>query len=99
MTDRIEISVAQIRDTLVALLDHIRDNYGDTIEFESDYFWSIPDAAKFDVYNKPEELTIGQVSEVCDHLAKLGTSPENLATYQLHWFAQLFDVIAHEKVV
>jgi hypothetical protein len=99
MTDRIEISVDQIQSTLTTLLNHIRDHYGDTIEFTSDYFWSIPDAAKFDVYNKPEELTIGQVSEVCDHLAKLGTSPENLTTYHLHWFAQLLDAIAHEKIV
>ncbi|MGH3855921.1 MAG: hypothetical protein ACRDR6_21020 [Pseudonocardiaceae bacterium] len=99
MTDRIEISVDQIRDALLVLLNHVRDNYGDTFELSSDYFWSIPDAAKFDVYNKPEELTIGQISEICDHLAKLATSPKDVATYQLRWFAQLFDAIAHDKAV
>lgn len=99
MTDGTEISVDRIRDSLLALLDHVRSLYGDKIELESNYFWSIPDNAKFDVYSDPEELTVGQVSEVWDHLTKLTPSPENLATYQLRWFAQLFDAIAHDKIV
>lgn len=88
-----------VRDSLLAILDHVRDTYGDTIELESDYFWSIPDSEEFDVYNKPEELTIGQVSEVWKQLAGLAASPDNVATYQLRWFAQLFEAIAHDKPV
>jgi len=99
MMDETKISVGQVRNTLLALLDHMQDSYGDTVELASDYFWSIPDAAKFDVYNKPEELTIGQISEVYGHIVKLATSSEDVATYQLRWFAQLFDAIAHDKPV
>jgi hypothetical protein len=94
-----EISVDQVRDALLALLDHVRATYGDAIELESDYFWSIPDNAKFDVYNKPADLTIGQVSEVCEQLAKLAASGQGDTTYQLRWFAQLFEAIAHEKTI
>lgn len=93
------ISVDQIRHTLLALLDHLKAAYGDTIELESDYFWSIPDNAKFDVYTKPGELTVGQVSEVIEHLAKLAQPGQDVATYQLRWLAQLFDAIAHDKTV
>lgn len=93
------ISVDQIRQTLLAVLDHVKATYGDTIELESDYFWSIPDKAKYDVYTKPDELTVGQVSEVNEHLAKLAQPAQDVATYQLRWFAQLFDAIAHEKTV
>lgn len=92
------ISVDQIRHTLLAVLDHVKATYGDAIELETDYFWSVPDKAKYDVYNKPDELTIGQVSEVNEHLAKLAQG-QDVATYQLRWFAQLFDAIAHEKTV
>lgn len=93
------ISVDQIRQTLLALLDHLKSTYGNTIELESDYFWSIPDNAKYDVYNKPTELTIGQVSEVCEHLDKLAQPGQDAATYQLRWFAQLFDAIVHDKTI
>jgi hypothetical protein len=93
------ISVDQIRQTLLALLDHVKATYGDTIELESDYFWSIPDNTKFDVYTKPDELTIGQVSEVLEHLARLAQPGQDVATYQLRWFAQLFEAIAREKTV
>lgn len=92
------ISLDQIRHTLLAVLDHVKATYGDTIELESDYFWSIPDKARYDVYNKPE-LTVGQVSEVNEHLAKLAQPGQDVATFQLRWFAQLFDAIAHEKIV
>ena len=93
------ISVDQIRQTLLAVLDHVKTTYGDTIELDSDYFWSIPDNAKYDVYNKPTELTIGQVSEVYEHLVKLAQPGQDVATFQLRWFAQMFEAIAHEKIV
>jgi hypothetical protein len=93
------VSVDQIRLTLLALLDHVQATYGDTIELESDYFWSVPDNAKFDVYNQPAELTVGQVSEVYEQLVRLAQPGQDLATYQLRWFAPLFEAIAHDKTV
>jgi hypothetical protein len=42
-------------------------------------------------------LTVGQISEVSEQLAKI--SEDNAATYQLRWFAQLFEAIAHDKVI
>lgn len=99
MSGNVEISIDTLRDSLLAILDHLRDTYGDTIEIESDYFWSIPDDEEFDAYNTPENLTIGQVSEVWEQLAKLAVSRDETVTYQLRWFAQLFKAIAHDKPV
>lgn len=93
------VSIDQLRRTVLAVLDHVQATYGDTIELESDYFWSVPEDAKFDVYTKPAELTVGQVSEVCEHLTRLGEPGRDVATFQLRWFAQLFEAIAHEKAV
>jgi hypothetical protein len=93
------ISVDQIRRTLLALLDHVQATYGDTIELESDYFWSIPDKAKFDVYTPPAELTVGQLPEVYEQVTKLAQPGQDLSTYQLRWFAPLLEAIAHEKTV
>lgn len=54
----------------------------------------------YDPYNKPEELTIGQVSESYQWLANIAASgDDDRLPYLLKWFAEVFDAIAHDKPV
>ncbi len=64
------------------------------VEVHSDYYWSVPVDSAFDVYQRPEILTIGQTSEAWANVDRDG----ELVDYAAIWFADVLRVIGHELI-
>jgi hypothetical protein len=65
----VTISVADLRESCMVLLDHLASLEEGTIQLEMDYFWSIPETELYNVYSKTAHLTVGQLSESWENLA------------------------------
>jgi hypothetical protein len=61
--DSVRIPVEDLRRVFHLVLRHVEANAGDQLEVEHDYFWSVASDELTNVYERPAELTIGQVSE------------------------------------
>lgn len=75
------------------LLQHVEEADGPEIELHEDYFWSVPMVELYNVYQKPSELTIGQLSECLDHLVKMNEDPERVLYYGLIWLAEVLRAV------
>lgn len=90
------VSVELLRQIMNRALDHVRDVGGDTIELEQDFFWSVPPHELYDVYIRPEELTIGQITESWGNLTVLQQDGEPVTAYVLVWVADVLRALGHQ---
>ncbi|MBF6296731.1 hypothetical protein IU459_04135 [Nocardia amamiensis] len=91
------VSLDELRRAIDVLLDHVEAaTAGETVALDKDYFWSIPPGELYDVYNKPADLTIGQLSECWQHLKDLLADSDGALGYHLVWLADILRAMGHE---
>lgn len=93
MSQSIRIPVERLRAACALLVDHLARIEGDVIELERDYFWSINDEALYDVYQEPESLGIGQVSESWAHVERLLDGEVDVPTRHVVWLSDVLRAI------
>lgn len=80
-------------------IDHLEAvTKSDSVVLDKDYFWSIPPDERYDVYNTPADLTIGQLSDSLEFLKPLLADPDDALTYHLVWLADILRAIGEDNV-
>lgn len=88
------IPVGVLRQACELLLQHVEELEGSEIKLDDkDYFWSIPAERLYDVYNKPSDFTIGQLTESLDNLERMIAEPEYALGYGLVWLGDIFRAV------
>ncbi|WP_067473675.1 hypothetical protein [Nocardia amamiensis] len=88
--DPLGVSLDELRRVFGVLLNHVEAVTADeAVVLGKDYFWSVPLAEQYDVYNEPADLTIGQLSESWQHLQDLLADPDRALRYHLVWLADV----------
>ncbi|MGH2919292.1 MAG: hypothetical protein ACRDLS_11955 [Solirubrobacteraceae bacterium] len=98
MSETLRISVADLRRAAEVLLDHLQEVEGDVVELSDRMFWVVPAEVRYDVYEQPAELTIGQLSESLARLASVVESDEDALSYGLVWLADIARAIGEQTV-
>ncbi|WP_213453180.1 hypothetical protein [Rhizomonospora bruguierae] len=80
------------------LVAHVVKGAATDLPVSKDYFWSIPSSERYDVYNEPSELTIGQVSESWANLQGMLEDDSKTLGYGLVWLADVLRAIGDEAV-
>lgn len=71
----------------------------DTFSVDEDYYWDIPVNELYDVYNKPENLTIGQLTDDWSGLQELLLNErEVIEFHDLTHLSQILKAIAAAKL-
>lgn len=96
--ETLRISVADLRRAAEVLLDHLQEVEGDVVEIPDRMFWAVPAEARYDVYEQPTELTIGQLSESLSRLASIVESDEDVLSFGLVWLADIARAIGEQTV-
>jgi hypothetical protein len=94
----VRVRVDQLRQVFELLIDHVEKGQGGQLPVSRDYFWSIPAPERYDVYNQPGELTVGQVSEAWDNLHEMLEDPSKVIGYGLVWLADVLRALGDEAV-
>ncbi|WIX75967.1 hypothetical protein QRX50_31395 [Amycolatopsis carbonis] len=95
MTTANVIRLDQLAAAAERLFEHVREVHGDTVEVDADYFWAIPPDALYDVYQKPQELTVGQLSECEQHVRQLLEGERPPLAHHLVWLSDLLRAVGH----
>ncbi len=98
MNDQLVISTDHLRSICKALLDHLDSVHPNGAPIANEFFWAIPKNELYDVYQRPRELTIGQLSESWGHLDAIRRGESPALTYALVWLADVLRAIGHEVV-
>lgn len=94
--DSATLAVETLRQVVNRALDHVRDVKSDQVELEKDYFWSIPTEELYDVYSRPENLTVGQVTESWENLRSLLARGDAVPGYALVWIADVLRALGNQ---
>jgi uncharacterized membrane protein YccC len=92
------IPIDKLRRAFDLLMQHVSTVEGDCVRLDQDYFWSIPPQERYNVYQEPMELTIGQLSESWQHLDELLADESKALSYHLAWLADVLRAVGEKTV-
>lgn len=98
MTESDRISVHELRLMFDLLMQHLEGVVGGEIVLDKDFFWSISPDQLYDVYERPSEFSIGQLTECWSFLRGIVDEPESVTSYGLVWLAELLRAIGVSTV-
>lgn len=91
----ITVNISELREMANRCFQEIAANHGDTVPINTDYYWHVPFEQWGNVYENPEGLTIGQISEDLDALSKASRDP-TIIPYSLVWLSGILRAIGQE---
>lgn len=96
--DESMVSVEVLRQVINRTLDNLQAHAGDRVELDHDFFWSVPPELTYAVYTQPqpEQLTIGQLSESWNNLARVNEADGGVPAYALVWLSEVLKALAHQ---
>jgi hypothetical protein len=97
MSDPLQISTEQLRTAFETALTRLTEREGENITLERDYYWSVPPNELYNVYERPQELTIGQLSESWQYIQKLTEDPSAAIPHHLVWLADVLRALGHSE--
>lgn len=91
--DVLVVDIGQLRRAAEIALKELERVSGSKARLERDFFWVIPSEERFNPYERPMNATVGQLSELIDHVAALDSDPERVSRQHLVWIGELLMAI------
>ncbi len=86
---RIELETLERATT--RLFEYLRETGRTSLEIGEDYYWHIPTDTRYDPFRKPEELTIGQLSDDWREISRIAQDEAEPVGFALCWLAALLE--------
>lgn len=95
-----KIQLSDLRRATDALFDHLERTGRTEIDLTEDFYWSIPEKRLYSVYSPPpeSELTMGQLSDDWNEVAKIASGQRAPIAYALVWLSSLLRFIGSKLV-
>jgi hypothetical protein len=65
------ISIAELKIVSNLLLQHLEASGIESIEISEDFYWEVPHEFRYDKYDEPKQLNVGQLSDDVYELKRL----------------------------
>jgi hypothetical protein len=92
------ITTDELRRATLAVLAHLERTGRGTIELDADYYWSIAPEQRYDVYTRPDDLSIGRLSDDWAEVAAIARGDEDAVGYALVWLASVLRAVGERTV-
>ena len=92
------IKIDEIRQACNKLLDFLESNGNNEIITDLDFYWNIQSSSLYNVYEDPENMTIGQLSDDLNELRKIINNETEPVGYALVWLSSLLRLIGEKSV-
>ncbi len=94
-----EIDLNEIQ-TVCNRLCQFAENKGiETIDIPFDYYWNIPKKQRYDIYDKPSEFDLGQLTDDWHELQKLLNLQREPIGYEFAWLGSILTAIGEKLIL
>lgn len=92
------MKVIELRKMADQLFAYLEETGREEFEMSEDYYWEISQEQLYDPYTKPEDLTLGQLSDDWSRLKLIleGESPP--IGYALVWLSAILRIVGQKSV-
>jgi len=94
----VQIRVSELRLLTEILFTHLEELEKDEITISHDYYWAISDEERYNPYEKPSDLTIGQLTDDWQELQQILVSENEPISYALVWLSSILRCIGEDVV-
>lgn len=93
-----EVSTKDLRRVTQALLQHLEETGQTTFEIDDDYYWEIPAEKRYQPYEKPTELQLGQLSDDWTEVTRMVGGERKMIAYGLVWLSAVIRRVGEKAV-
>ena len=93
-----QISIEKLKALADLLLSHVEESGSKTIEIGDDYYWDVPESARYNPSDKPIDLTIGQLSDDVSELRRMLAGDTPVLGYGLVWLSAVLRRVGETSV-
>lgn len=80
-----KISTKKLRTALDLLMKHVESSGHASIEIAEDFYWNIPEGSRYNPYEQPQDLDLGQLSDDWKELEAIAEGSSDPLGYGLVW--------------
>lgn len=94
----VEVRIDEIKDAAVKLLDALAASGEESIKVPFDFYWSLPKASRYNPYQEPKDMTLGQISADIEELRRIAKGEMPPTLFALVWLAAVLQAIGETTV-
>ncbi len=84
-----QVRVDELRVLVGKLLTHLEETGHSVVDLDVDYYWTVPEKARYDPYREPGKPDLGQLTDDWAELRKILTGDDAPLNYALVWLASV----------
>ncbi len=92
-----EVRISELRDIWEAAFSYLEENNMSSVMLDVDYYWHIPLEECYNPYEKPQDMTLGQLSDDLINLRSM-VKRDELIAYSLVWLSAVTRAVG-ERIV
>lgn len=93
-----EVNLNDLRDVFNCVCNHLIESGRDTVTLPHDYYWHIATSDRYDVTKRPEELTLGQLTDNWKELLKTKNGESPAVGYAFVWLAAILESVGEQTI-
>mgnify|MGYP001186336132 CR=1 FL=1 len=90
------ITVRELRQMCEHLFHYLESSEQASVDLSVDYYWDIPKQFRYNPYQQPEELNLGQISDDWIELNNILNGEREPTRYALVWLASILRAVGEE---
>ncbi len=96
MTEK--VTVRELRQASNLLFDYLDKCVHHSIELDADYYWIITEKERYDPYNEPKDLGLGQLYDDWQKMQEIAEGSSEPIAYHLVWLSAILTYVG-ERIV
>lgn len=92
-----KVNIDEIQKITFLLLSNLREQKGNEIELENDFYWDISSNELYKPYDEPKDISLGQLSDDLKEVQRLSQSSDDAIPYDLKRIAELIKALSIEN--
>ncbi len=93
-----EIALSELKAVFLKEIDHLEKLGYEKVDIPVEYYWNIPQEVRYDPYQEPKQLTLGQLSDNWDGLKQILEGERDPVVYDLVWLSTILRAIGEHAL-